>query len=113
MVALADALGTRMRVLMYERRRALREYSVWTGREWVSICTGRRGCVRVWKIAVHYGCRSTQISDGVRDAHPLAKRHDTNLGLEQVDIELQEDISGDFLFCGKILARAEIKDCMR
>ena len=46
------------------------------------------------------GGRATEFGDCIRDSHALAERRDPDFGLENVDIELEEDVSRDFLFWG-------------
>jgi hypothetical protein len=44
------------------------------------------------------GRRSTEVGNGIRDAHALAECHDADFGFEEVDVEFEEYIACDFLF---------------
>ena len=49
-------------------------------------------------VRVDDGGRPAEVGNGIRDAHALAEGHDTDFALEEVDVELEEDVAGDFLF---------------
>lgn len=45
------------------------------------------------------GGRTTELHDGVSDAHAFPESWNADLGLEEVDVELEEDVARYFLLC--------------
>ena len=45
------------------------------------------------------GGRTTKLIDRICDARAFAKRRDADLCFEEVDIEAEENVSGDIMLC--------------
>jgi hypothetical protein len=60
-----------------------------------------RSLREVGRVRIGDGGGTAQVSDSIRDAHPLAKCHDPNFALEEVDVELKKHVACDFLFYGR------------
>lgn len=66
------------------------------------MCMHHGRCLReVGGVRVDEGWRTAEVGDGVCNAHPLAKRHDANFALEEIDVELEKHVTSYFLLWGK------------
>ena len=78
-----------------------------------------RVCERAWRehwawllVGLVDGGRAAQFGYCVHNTHALAESSDANLGLQDVGIELEEDVTSDLLLCERIndTTRASVQE---
>lgn len=50
-------------------------------------------------VRVDYRWWTTEVGDCIGDAYAFPVSHDADLVLEEIDVEFDEDVAGDLLFC--------------
>jgi hypothetical protein len=68
----------------------------------------RRSLRDVGRVRIGDRGGTAQVSDSIRNAHPLAKCHNPNFALEEVDVELKKYVTRDFLLCKRDVLEIDI-----